>query len=175
MKQLQAIRIPMTQFTEGVNTYRIVPIIMQDDNADELIAELQRKKKENEPITKKELVHLTLCPLMSGQMEQIERLKASYKIAQGAEILSEEEFQVIEAVLYAMAEKFLETTDMGKFAEEIRMTKLGRILLETGAKETKLENAKNLIDILDERVIAERIGLPLETVQKLKEESLNKK
>ena len=36
------------------------------------------------------------------------------------------------------------------------------------------QNAKNLLDILTVEVIAERIGLPLETVQKLKEESTDK-
>ena len=42
---------------------------------------------------------------------------------------------------------------------------------EEGREENKLANARNLIDLLDERVIAERIGLPLETVRKIKQES----
>lgn len=54
------------------------------------------------------------------------------------------------------------------------MTRLGQMLLEEGIKEgereTKLNNARNLLDILDEKMIAERIGLPLETVRKLKKE-----
>lgn len=41
---------------------------------------------------------------------------------------------------------------------------------EDGVEKTKLDNAKALLDILDEEVIAERIGLSLETVQKLKKE-----
>ena len=40
----------------------------------------------------------------------------------------------------------------------------------TGEQEAKLNNARNLLDILDEKMIAERIGLPLETVRKLKKE-----
>ncbi len=54
------------------------------------------------------------------------------------------------------------------------MTRLGQLLLEegikTGEQETKLNNARNLLDILDEKMIAERIGLPLETVKELKKE-----
>lgn len=38
-----------------------------------------------------------------------------------------------------------------------------------GQKELRLEAAKNLIGLLDEKIIAERIGLPLEIVKKLKE------
>ena len=54
------------------------------------------------------------------------------------------------------------------------MTRLGQLLLEegikTGEQEMKLNNARNLLDILDEKMIAERIGLPLETVKELKKE-----
>lgn len=48
------------------------------------------------------------------------------------------------------------------------MTRLGQKLItegiNTGREETKFENAKNLINLLSEEVIAERIGLPLEPV-----------
>lgn len=73
-----------------------------------------------------------------------------------------------------MADKFLDFADMEDVKEAVRMTRLGQLLLEegirTGEQETKLNNARNLLDILDEKMIAERIGLPLETVRKLKKE-----
>ena len=58
------------------------------------------------------------------------------------------------------------------------MTRLGKMLVEAGYKEgieegaekEKMENARNLIDILDEKIIAERIGLPLEVVREMKRE-----
>ena len=43
--------------------------------------------------------------------------------------------------------------------------------MKEGREEEKLANARNLIDLLDAETIAERIGLPLETVQKIKRES----
>ena len=43
--------------------------------------------------------------------------------------------------------------------------------MKEGREEEKLSNARNLIDLLDVETIAERIGLPLETVQKIKRES----
>ena len=43
--------------------------------------------------------------------------------------------------------------------------------IKEGERETKLNNARNLLDILDEKMIAERIGIPLETVKKLKKEN----
>lgn len=69
-----SIKNPMTEFTEGINTYRVVPIIMQDKNADKVITELKRKQELGEKITKADLLPLVLCPLMSGTMSQKERV-----------------------------------------------------------------------------------------------------
>ena len=73
-----------------------------------------------------------------------------------------------------MADKFLDFADMEDVKEAVRMTRLGQLLLEegikTGEQKAKFNNARNLLDILDEKMIAERIGLPLETVRKLKKE-----
>lgn len=111
------IKKPMTQFTEGINTYRIHPIIMQNENADEFLKHLLWKKEKGETITREELVRLTLCPLMSGKMEQKERIQKAYQITQDASTVNEEELRKIEAVLYAMAEKFLESVDLEEIME----------------------------------------------------------
>ena len=39
---------PVAEYTEGVNTYRIIPIIMRDQNADRLFSRLQQKLKEGQ-------------------------------------------------------------------------------------------------------------------------------
>ena len=74
----------MTEFTEGINTYRVVPIIMQDKNADKVIDELKHKRELGEMITKADLLPLVLCPLMSGTMSQKERVIAAYDITRKA-------------------------------------------------------------------------------------------
>ena len=85
--------------------------------------------------------------------------------------------------MYAMADKFLEPAELQEIVEAISMTRLGQMLVDKGIQEgmkegmkegreeEKLSNARNLIDLLDVETIAERIGLPLETVQKIKRES----
>ena len=62
------------------------------------------------------------------------------------------------------------------------MTKLGEMLVNKGVNQgisqgisqgfnqAKLEDARNLLDVLNAQTIAERIGLPLETVQQLERE-----
>ena len=43
--------------------------------------------------------------------------------------------------------------------------------IEQGSLETKITNAKNLLDVLADEVIAEKIGLPLQKVQELRAET----
>lgn len=173
------IKSPVTELREGVNTYRIVPIIMQDRNADILIEKLKEKAARGEEITKSDLVQLTLCPLMAGETYQKDRIKAAYEITKEAAGISPEEKRKIEAVIYTMADKFLDNVSMEEIKEAVSVTKLGQMLvndgiekgIEKGMEKTKLDSARNLLDLLDEATIAERIGLPLETVKRLKEEN----
>lgn len=169
----------MTELTEGVNTYRVIPIIMRDRNADSILEEFRQKIKRGETLTRQELSILTLCPLMGGEMGQKERILSAFSILQNTKDEKiKEDIQKIEAVIYAMADKFLDSADMEEVKEAVRMTRLGQMLLEEGMekgikegeREAKLNNARNLLDILDEKMIAERIGLPLETVKELKKE-----
>ena len=108
---------PVTEFTEGENTFRVIPIIMRERDADLLISELKEKEEKGGMITKEEL---------------------------------------------------------GELVEEISMTKLGGMLvnkgMNQGISQAKLEDARNLLDVLNAQTIAERIGLPLETVQQLERE-----
>ena len=54
----------MTELTEGVNTYSVIPIIMRDRNADSILEEFRQKIKCGEMLTRHELAvsytHLTL-------------------------------------------------------------------------------------------------------------------
>ena len=43
--------------------------------------------------------------------------------------------------------------------------------IEKGKLESKLEGAKALLDVLDEQTIADKLGLDLETIKSLKEQS----
>ena len=45
--------------------------------------------------------------------------------------------------------------------------------IEIGIINTKIENAKNLLDVLDDETIAIKIGLKLEMVKKLRQENCN--
>lgn len=153
------IKNPMTEFTEGVNTYRVVPIIMQEKDADEFIGNLQKKMENGEEITRSDLVWLTLSPLMGGEMPQKERIKAALQITKEKTEMTIDEQQKIGAVIYAMANKFLESMDMEEIKEGIKMTKLGEMLVADGRAEgraqivsmirRKVEKGMNVSEISD--------------------------
>ena len=109
-------------------------------------------------------------------MAQKDRMKAAFRLTQQATHVSEEEIRKIEAVLYAMADKFVEKEELGELVEEISMTKLGEMLVNKGVNQgisqAKLEAARNLLEVMNAQIIAERIGLPLETVQQLEREKV---
>ena len=68
-------------------------------------------------------------------MPQKDRFKAACQIMTGAVSEEPEVLGKVEAVIYAMAEKFLEETDMKEVEEAMRMTRLGRMLVEDGREQ----------------------------------------
>ena len=126
------IQHPVTVIKTGANIYQVIPIIMQDDSADEVIENLQKKLKKHEKIEKGDLIPLILTPLMSGEMSQKERIRAAFSITRSVVTIGESDLRKIEAMVYAMADKFLESGDLEKIKEEIKMTRLGAMLYEDG-------------------------------------------
>jgi len=122
------IKNPMTEFTEGINTYRVHGIILQDKDADEIIQKLKTMTNSGIPLTKADLLPLVLCPLMGGQMSQKDRIVAAYDITRNALGVDKEVIRKVEAVIYIMADKFLETTEMKQLKEELKLTRLGQVL-----------------------------------------------
>lgn len=126
------IKHPVTVIKTGANIYQVIPIIMQDDSADKIIRNLQKKLKKHEKIEKGDLIPLILTPLMSGEMSQKERIEAAFDITRSVVTVDESDLRKIEAMVYAMADKFLDSGDLEKLKEEIKMTRLGAMLYEDG-------------------------------------------
>ena len=167
------IKRPMTEFKEGINTYKVVPIILSDKDADQVIGELKRKVEEEEPLTKADLLPLCLSPLMGGKMPQRERIMAAYDITRKAMGVTQDVIQKVEAVIYIMADKFLDAKEMKQLKEELKMTRLGQMLYEDGKIEGKIEGRQEeLIFLIRKKlekgktlnVIADEVESDLETV-----------
>lgn len=143
---------------------------MKGTRVEEVFDTINAKLQSNQTLTKEDLVPLTLCTLMGGEMSQKDRVTEALKITRLARD-SIVEADKIEAVVYAMAEKFLDSVTLEQLKEAVGMTRLGQMMyndgVEKGIERNKNENAKNLLGLLADEVIAEKIGLSLETVQKL--------
>ncbi|MGN1158309.1 MAG: hypothetical protein ACI4TK_19220 [Agathobacter sp.] len=173
------IKNPVTEFHSGFNTYRVQPIIMKGTRVEEVFDAINAKIQSGQPLTKADLVPLTLCSLMGGELSQNERIIQALTITRIARD-TVPDADKIEAVVYAMAEKFLDSVTTEQLKEAVGMTRLGQMMyndgvevgIQQGAESAKLENARNLIGLLSDEVIAEKIGLTLDTVKKLHEEIL---
>lgn len=144
------IKNPMTSFTEGVNTYRICPIIMQNKNADQVIYRLKMKMKACKPLIKEDLIPLTLVTLMGGEMVQKERILNSFDIIRRARENFEDQdcINKLEAVIYTMAEKFLDDLDMEDVRKGVAMTRLGQMLINQGREEGREEDRSRINSLI---------------------------
>lgn len=146
---------PLIEFTSGFNTYRVQPIIMKGHRAEEVFENITYKIAQSIPLTREDLVPLTLCPLMGGDIPQKERILKAFQIVQYSKHVIPDA-EKIEAVIYAMANKFLNTTELEHLKEEIKMTELGSLIyndgkadglsegIAQGIEKEAMENAENL-------------------------------
>ncbi|MEE1314552.1 MAG: hypothetical protein UHS49_02140 [Faecalimonas sp.] len=140
-----SIRNPKTELTDGYNTYRVYPLVMGDIDVGGCIVGLYEKIQKGKKLTKEDIVPLALCPLMGGKLSQKERIQQAFallrEITEHPEEteMDTEEIGKVEAVIYTMAEKFLETVDLDEVMEGLSMTRIGRRLVESGRMEGRIE------------------------------------
>lgn len=101
------IKNPKYQFTEGINTYRVIPIVMKNENADRIVNKLMKKQQKGKPIKRCDLVMLALTPLMEGKISIKDRIKKAFQIVSREICMKTDKIQKLQAVIYAFAEKFL--------------------------------------------------------------------
>ena len=119
----------LSELTEGFNTYRVKVIRLKSQSADQLFAQLKEKRK----LERKDYVGMVLTPLMSGDMPLKERilLCIEYLKTQTGE-LTVDEVSKIQAMLYLLAEKFLDDEDFENVKEVLRVTRLGQAIYNDG-------------------------------------------
>lgn len=122
----------LSSLTQGINTYHVIPIRLKDWNADQLFSELFKKKEDGELLKKQDLAPALLAPLMSGDMPQKERIVCMSRLLKAADTLNKDEILKMQAVLYALANKFLDDEELEQIKEVLSMTRLGEMLVNDG-------------------------------------------
>lgn len=164
----------------GINEFRVNAISMGDKDGDKIYNSIVEKIKSGEVITKQDIISLSFTPIMGGVLSKTDKILNAIRIVKD---IDKEYRYDVESILYAFANKFLEGKDLEKVKEEIKMTELGKSLIEEGKregikegkeegkKEKAKEIARELLDILSIEMIAKKTGLTIEEVKKLKEEA----
>lgn len=121
---------------------------MKGYRVEEVFDNITHKLEHSIPLAKEDLVPLTFCPLMDGDLPQMRRIQKALHIVHESEHLVSDTDK-IEAVIYAMASKFLNPTELNQIKEEIKMTELGTLIyndgITDGIEREALDNAKNLL------------------------------
>lgn len=162
------IKNPMTSLSEGINTYRIIPIILKNQNADSVIQDIQEKMGRDKKLNRADLLPILFMPFMSGAVSQKERIKFGIKILKDEmkNGMLLEDVQRMQAVLYAFASKFLGSMDLEEIKEDIGMTVLGEMLVNDGIEKGKIQGkTEDILSFL--REIGE---VPTDLQSKIKEE-----
>ena len=118
-----------TELNMGLFTYRIQPIYLKDRNADEVFEKIRQKQEDGTELTEEDYASISLTPLMSGNMKIKEKIKEAVILSKKKRGLTAEKTM---AMLYTLADKFLDSKDLDEIKEVISMTRLGQMLLDEG-------------------------------------------
>lgn len=118
-----------TELNMGLFTYRIQLIYLKDRNADEVFEKIRQKQEDGTELTEEDYASLSLTPLMSGNMKIKEKIKEAVILSKKKRGLTAEKTM---AMLYTLADKFLDSKDLDEIKEVISMTRLGQMLLDEG-------------------------------------------
>lgn len=157
----------------GLYTYKIQPIYLKDKNADEVFRKLKQKQDNGEAFTEDDYAALSLTPLMSGNMSRKDMFKEAIRLTKPNVELSAEKAT---AMLYALADKFLNKTELDEIKEVMSMTRLGQMLMDEGMEKgielTQTESIKKLMKNMGWTIdqAMEALEIPEEKREKYRQE-----
>ncbi|MPM32440.1 hypothetical protein SDC9_79002 [bioreactor metagenome] len=170
------IKNSISEYDCGINTYKVHAISMSNEDGDKVFDEIIDKLSKGKDIDKHDIIKLTFTPIMGGKMDKKDKILKAIRITKD---INSSYKRDIESILYAFANKFLSGKDLEQVKEELRVTEIGKSLIEEGIQKGKIEGerkkameiAKSLLDVLSIEMIANKTGLTVEEVQSLKEDN----
>ncbi len=130
------IKSPANILETGINEYKVNSISMADKDGDKIYSDIVQKIKLGKEITKQDIISLTFTPIMGGNIEIADKIINAIHIVK--DINNHYKYDV-ESILYAFANKFLSGKDLEKVKEELRMTELGKSLIQEGMEKGREE------------------------------------
>lgn len=168
------IKNPSSGYESGINTYRVNAISMANKDGDKIFNDIIEKMKQGEELNKQDIISLTFTPIMGGKLSKSDKIINAIRVVKD---IDKEYRYDVESILYAFASKFLEGKDLEKVKEEIKMTELGRSLIEEGLAKGIVEGEnKKTIEIvknaikkgMDNSIISDLTGLSIEEIEAIR-------
>ncbi|MGL5675004.1 MAG: hypothetical protein ACRDDX_01170 [Cellulosilyticaceae bacterium] len=156
---------PKDSHQTGISEYRVKTISMASKDGDEVFNTIIDKIQLGKDLTTQDIIELTFTPIMGGKKSKVDKILQAIRVIKN---VNKKYRSDVESILYAFANKFLNEIDLEKVKEELRVTEIGKSLIEEGERKKALEIAKELLDILSVEMIAKKTGLTVEEVEALK-------
>lgn len=119
----------ITEMDCGAYVYRVIPIYLADKKADTVLKRLEEKQKNGEIFTEEDFAQLALTPLMSSGKSRKDVILESLKLSKTEKSITAEKTM---AMLYTLADKFLEGKDLETVKEVVAMTRIGQMIFDDG-------------------------------------------
>ena len=133
------IKHTVTKMNCGVNDYQVIPIYLSDKDADTVLTRLAEKKQNEEAFTEEDFAMLALTPLMSSKKERKDVILESLKMSKTEKSITAEKTM---AMLYTLADKFLEGKELEEIKEAVAMTRIGQMIFDDGVVHGREEERK---------------------------------
>ncbi|WP_252250027.1 hypothetical protein [Clostridium sp. ZBS13] len=172
------IKNPLSGYESGINSYRVNAISMANKDGDKIFNDIINKMKSGEELSKQDIIALTFTPIMGGKLSKGDKIVNAIRVVKD---IDKDYRYDVESILYAFANKFLSGKDLEKVREEIKMTELGKSLIEEGMEKGKSEGIiegenKKTIEIvknaikqgLDNIIISNLTGLSNEEIEAIR-------
>ena len=120
---------------------------------------MQEKSRKGEGFTDEDYAKLSLTPLMSSGQGRKDTIKTAILLAkQDTRVTAEKTV----AILYTMADKFLQGSDLEEIKEVVAMTRLGQMLYDDGLKagksEGRIEGSDRMASLTKKLLEADRMA-----------------
>ena len=139
----------------GTYLYKISPVFLTQKSADEVFHYLQEKSRKGESFSEEDYAKLSLTPLMSSGQSRKDTIKTAILFAkQDTRVTAEKTV----AILYTMADKFLQGSDLEEIKEVVAMTRLGQMLYDDGLKAGKSEGTDRMASLTKKLLEADRMA-----------------
>lgn len=161
------IKKPMSGYKYGLNCWHVDVITLSSKDAEKVLHRIEEHQRLGLEISREETLELILLPLMGGKLTKQEKILRAITITKS---MQQEEAKQVQAMLYALAEKFLSKEEKVPIEEVIKMTELGQMILDKGM-ERGIELTRKALKLAGEGLsvsdIAKQLNLPIETVEKM--------